>query len=169
VHPSGLLTGRGSADPLGIHASVGAGASYAVYAVVAARLIARGVSRARTMGHIFGTAALISLPWWLTTDRAWLLTWRGAAGALWLGIAATAVAYLLFARGLGVLPTPTVATLTLAEPLTATLLGLIVLDERLALSAWVGIAILGVALVALAVQRQPRTDLVGQSVNGELG
>ena len=43
----------------------------------------------------------------------------------------TALAYVLFARGLGRLSAATVTTLVLAEPLVATLLGVAVLGERL--------------------------------------
>ena len=55
----------------------------------------------------------------------------GSLLALFLGIVPTAVAYLLFARGLKHLSAAETATLTLAEPLTATLLGVIVLSESL--------------------------------------
>ena len=50
--------------------------------------------------------------------------------ALWLGAVPTALAYILFASGLRHLPANEVATLTLAEPVTAALLGAVVLGER---------------------------------------
>jgi DME family drug/metabolite transporter len=155
---SGIFESGGtSGDLVGIAASSGAGACYAIYTVAAAQLIEGGLARSRTMGLMFGLAALIALPWWLATDLTWLFTTRGAVAVLWLGAGATALAYLLIARGLGRLPTPTVATLTLAEPLTATLLGTLVLRERPSTLAIAGIVVLGAALVALARSSVPPT------------
>ena len=77
----------------------------------------------------------------------WLRTPSGLAMALWLGIAATGVAYLLYGYGLRFLETATTTTLTLAEPLTAALIAMIVLDERLSPIEWVGGAIVMVGLV----------------------
>ena len=50
--------------------------------------------------------------------------------ALWLGLATISIAYVLFTWGLSGLTAATAATLTLGEPLTASILGIVVLDER---------------------------------------
>ena len=70
--------------------------------------------------------------------------------SLWLGLATLAVAYLLFTSGLRTTDSSTAATLSLAEPVTATVLGVAVLAERPALLAWVGITliVLGLAMAA---------------------
>ena len=65
----------------------------------------------------------------------------------------TAVAYVLFARGLDRLTASEVTTIVLVEPLTATLLGVLVLDERLGAVAGVGAALVLLGLAVLA----PRT------------
>ena len=54
--------------------------------------------------------------------------------ALWLGIATISIAYVMFTWGLGGLTAATAATLTLGEPLTASILGIVVLGERLSLA-----------------------------------
>ena len=59
--------------------------------------------------------------------------------------------HLLFARGLKRLSAAETATLTLAEPLTATLLGVIVLSEQLSAPAGVGAALILSGLLVLAV------------------
>ena len=74
---------------------------------------------------------------------------EGVALALYLGLVTTTLAYLLFVRGLAVLPAGPVTTLMLAEPVVATALGIVVLDERL--SAFGGIGA-GLVLVGLLVQ-----------------
>ena len=88
-----------------------------------------------------------------------LVTTEGAALILFLGIIPTALAYLLFARGLKRLSAAETATLTLAEPLTATLLGVIVLSEHLRAPAAVGGALILAGLLVLAAPeiRRPAT------------
>ena len=65
---------------------------------------------------------------------------------LWLGVVATALAYVLFQRGIAGLPASSVATMSLAEPVTATGIGVLVLGERLS-----GLSLLGVAAVVLGL------------------
>jgi len=148
----GVAEGAGTSavDPVGVLASVAAGTCYAVYALAAARLIAEGASVTTTMGWLFALAGLVALPWWWAGDRSWLGEPSGVVAWLWLGLGATTLAYLLLGVGLARLRTSTVATLTLAEPVTATVLGVVVLSERLTPSAVLGVLLLGVALAVLA-------------------
>jgi DME family drug/metabolite transporter len=67
-----------------------------------------------------------------------------------LAVGATAGAYLLFIAGLGGVPAATAATLALAEPLTATLLGVTVFGERLGRVAVLGALVVAVALLLTA-------------------
>jgi DME family drug/metabolite transporter len=62
----------------------------------------------------------------------------------------TAIAYVLFARGLLRLDASEVTTLVLAEPLTATVLGALVLDERVGRGGAVGAALVLAGLAVLA-------------------
>lgn len=152
-------TGPSAVDPLGVAASVGAGASYAVYTLAGKSLLDRGWTPSASMGSMFGVAAAVSLPVLLTTDAAWITTPEGLAMALWLGLVTTTAAYLLFGAGLKRLTPATVSTLTLAEPLTATLLGVLVLQEQLPVTAVAGLLVLASGIVLLAVassRRMPR-------------
>jgi DME family drug/metabolite transporter len=77
--------------------------------------------------------------------------------ALWLGFATMAIAYVLFTWGLSGLTAATAATLTLGEPLTAAILGITVLGERLSALAIVGLIVLAAGLGLLAWgSRSPR-------------
>lgn len=160
---SGLVGGGGSSEvgPLGILASLAAGASYALYALASKLLLDRGWSFQAAMGAVFGVAAVASLPILLASSPAWLLTPTGLALALWLGIVTTAIAYLLFGWGLRRLAPTTVATLTLAEPLGATLLGVWVLHEQLTVVSAIGLVVLAAGLVVLSVPsaRREKTDV----------
>src|SRR5690606_27420091 len=75
---SGAASGAASeliaADPLGLLASLGAGLSYAVYALAGKELILRGWDSTASMGAVFGWAAVASLPLLLLTDTSWLLS-----------------------------------------------------------------------------------------------
>lgn len=160
---SGLTESGGSFAPLGVLASAGAGASYALYAVGGKALMERGWASERVMGSLFGLAAVVSLPVLLWAGAGWVLTPTGAALAVWLGVVTTAVAYLLFGWGLARLATVTVATLTLAEPLAATLLGLLVLHERLTVASAAGLVLIAVGLAVVSVPpRRARDSPLGR-------
>ena len=71
----------------------------------------------------------------------------------WLGLATVAVAYICFGRGLARLDVSSVTTLSLAEPLTAALLGVAVLGETL-----VTVQVAGAAFVVLGLALSSRGD-----------
>jgi len=127
-----VLAGGGatSVDPVGIALALGAGASYGLYTVTSKTLLEHGHSPEGVMAVAFGLGAVLLSPVLVIGDTAWLTTPGGATLALYLGLIPTALAYILFARGLQKLPAASVATLTLAEPLTAASLGVAVLGER---------------------------------------
>src|SRR5215207_9598722 len=142
--------GGASVDPLGIMLAVVSGSGYATYTVLAKRLLRQGHAPERVMAASFSLGALLLAPVLMTADLAWLASGAGIAMALFLGAIPTAVAYVLFARGLRSLTPGETATLTLAEPLTATLLGVVVLGERPAAVAAIGAALVLAGLVSLA-------------------
>lgn len=155
------VVGDGAAAPasaLGVAASVGAGASYALYAIASKMLLDRGWTAPAAMGAVFGTAAVLSLPVLLSTSTAWLGTANGAALALWLGVVTVTIAYLLFGAGLRGLSPATVSTLTLAEPLAATVLGLVVLHEQLSAVSVAGLIVIAVGLALVAAPVRARSD-----------
>ena len=152
----GLLDDADAAVSLrGIAGSLGAALSYAVYAVAAKRLLDDGASATTAIGSIFGTAALMGAPFLLVVDLSWLSSASGIAMVAWLAAATVALAYVLFAIGLRSLRASTVSTLTLVEPMTACLLGIVLLDERLSTAGWIGLVVLlgGVVLLAVPSRR----------------
>lgn len=102
------------------------------------------------MAVVFCLATLLLSPLLFTSHLGWLAEPRGMAVALHLGVLATAVSYALFARGLKNVSVGTAATLSLAEPLTAAILGVVILGERLGLSQTAGIILLFSGLILLA-------------------
>jgi DME family drug/metabolite transporter len=148
-----LVLGGGSAsvDPLGIGLAVTAGTGYATYTVFAKRLLRRGHAPERVMAASFSLGAVLLVPVLLAGDLGWLASGSGLAMAVFLGAVPTALAYVLFARGLRHLTPGETATLTLAEPLTASLLGVLVLAERPGVVAIAGAALVLAGLLALAL------------------
>ncbi|MEV7392958.1 MULTISPECIES: EamA family transporter [unclassified Streptomyces] len=138
-------------DLVGVLLAGLAGLSYAVYALVGGRLIARGHGSGAVMGVLFGGAALLVLPVLLWSAGPWLLTARGALVVLYLGAATTFLCYRLFGYGLRHTAAQTATTLTLVEPAVAAVLGVVVLGERLPAVSWCGLAVLALGIVFLAV------------------
>ena len=145
----------GGGDAVGIALCLGAGASYATYAVASKRLMVAGHASAAVMAVAFAGGAVLLLPVLVSRDVGWLADGRGVVIALHLGVVTTAVAYLLFGIGLGRIPVAVAATLSLAEPLTAALLGVLLLDERLRAPQWAGALLLlaGLALLTAPGRR----------------
>jgi len=155
-----LLTlggGGASVDPLGIRLAVISVSAYGTYAILAKRMLKRGHAPERVMAASFSLGALLLVPVLIVGDVSWIATTDGLALALFLGAIPTALAYVLFARGLKHLTPGETATLTLAEPLTATGLGIVALGERPGAVAAIGAALVLSGLLALALPARART------------
>ena len=74
-----------------------------------------------------------------------------AAMVAHLGLVTVTVAYLLYAAGLRTVPLGASATLSLAEPATATVLATLVLGEHLGPVQWAGLGLVGTGLALLAI------------------
>lgn len=145
------LSGGGAeaADPAGMFFSLGAGFSYSVFVLGSKRLLRdRGADAVN--GLVFSAAGLILLPALAASPPLWLLQPEGVLVAAHLGLIATALAYYLFLKGLTTIPASTGVTLTTAEPLTASLLGVFLLGERLSAAGAAGAAMLFLGLGLLA-------------------
>ncbi|MGA4539373.1 EamA family transporter [Uniformispora flossi] len=140
--------GGAGVDALGVGLALAAGLSYAVYATVGARLIARGHPARPGLAVMFGGAALLVLPL-VVADGGWLTTGRGVAVALHLSVLTTCIAYTLFGLGLRHTTASVATALTLAEPAAAAVLGVVVLGEQLSVLSWGGMAVVGAALAVL--------------------
>jgi len=157
-----LVLGGASAsvDPLGIALAVVSGTGYATYTVLAKRLLRAGHAPERVMAVSFSLGAVLLAPVLLLGDLSWMARTDGLVMALFLGAVPTALAYVLFARGLRALSPGETATLTLAEPLTATGLGILALGERPGAVAAVGAGLVLAGLLTLAAPAPQRDRLV---------
>ncbi|MFG3490097.1 DMT family transporter [Streptomyces sp. NPDC047972] len=163
-----LPTGTGRADVLGVVFGVVAGASFGVYIAATKEVGVRGGDLDTAAPVSVVCAGLVVSPFLLVSSDG-LFTARGAALVGWLALGTTALGYLLFTRGVGRLSAATVGTLSLAEPLVATVLGVLLLGERPGPVAVVGGLLLLGGLVAVSVPgrrpkavREPRPEPVGR-------
>jgi DME family drug/metabolite transporter len=146
-----LTTSGAEKDPLGVLLALGAGAAYATYTVASKGLLEEQPPDA-AMAVVFCLSALLLLPLLFTGSLEWALEPRGILVILHLGLIATAVSYVLFARGLKATPVATAVTLSLVEPVTAALLGVVVLGERITWPIGLGIGLVFSGLALLSVR-----------------
>jgi drug/metabolite transporter, DME family len=137
---------------LGALLALGAGVSYAVYAVAAKGLLAR-VAPLAVAAITFALAAAFLAPALLGEPAPGRALAAGWPLLLYLGLGPTAIAYALFTAGLSRVPATAAGIVALLEPLTATLLGLALFGERLGPLGLTGALLLLAALVILTARR----------------
>lgn len=148
----GLLGRDATVNTAGIALAFLAGLGWAVFATVGKNEIDRGCESTAIMAAMFGGGAALLAPLLAWHHPNWVASWSGALVALYLGVATVGLAYTLYGFALRHLPTPTVVTLTLLEPITAATLGAVVVHERILAIGWVGIGLVlaGLTLVGTA-------------------
>ena len=156
-----LATGGGADGGVrvtGVLLALGAAASYAAYTLATKDLLDAGVPAETAIAAVFAGGAVLLAPALVLLPSGWVATPAGAAEVLFLGLVPTTLAYVLFARGLGRITAAETSTLTLAEPLTATALGVVLLGEHLTAAAVAGgvLLVAGLAVLALPLRRPDR-------------
>jgi DME family drug/metabolite transporter len=133
-------------DPVGVMGSAIAGLGYAVYAVMARQAVLSGVESTTALAWEHTVGAVLLVPALVMVPLGWAADLDGIAMLLHLGVLTVGVAYLLYGIGLRTLDSSTAVSITLVEPLTATLLAVTVLDEALNTRGWVGAVIVLIGL-----------------------
>jgi drug/metabolite transporter, DME family len=142
---------------LGLVLAAGAGVAYAIYVAASAALLdVAGARPDDVAAAVLGLAGVMLVPLALTSDLGWASEGGGIALAVWLGVVTVAVAYPLLTRGLDAVGVGATATLTLAEPATAAVLGLVVLGEDLPARGWVGLVLVAAGVVTAAARNRLR-------------
>jgi DME family drug/metabolite transporter len=119
------------------------------------------------MGAMFGTGAVLLLPVLLATGAPLLQSGLTVGIAAYLAIGPMFIAYLLFGIGLRRIRSSTVTTITLLEPVVATVLAVLVVGERLVPVGWAGLVfVLAGLTVLIAARRHPVAPNIGSSRGG---
>ena len=153
-----LLAGDGGAsvDVTGVALAVMSGVGYASYTVLSKRMLDAGEAPEGVMAAGFGGAGLLLLPVLIVAGPSFLVTPGGLGMAVYLAAVPTALAYVLFSRGLRRLSSGETATLVLAEPLTASALGVVALGEHPSAVAGAGALLVLAGLLVLAAPARRR-------------
>ncbi|MBX5220218.1 MULTISPECIES: DMT family transporter [unclassified Rhizobium] len=112
----------------------------------------KGVPAAVTAAGQLTASSLIALPLSLLADRPWALTippLEVLLAILALALLSTAFAYILYFRVIATAGATNASLVTLLVPPSAILLGVLFLRERLSLSEFAGMALIGFGLVIL--------------------
>jgi drug/metabolite transporter (DMT)-like permease len=150
IGPAAL--GKFGVDVLGELAVVGAAVSYTVAGLYGRRAGARGLAPLATATGMLTVSTLIMLPLALTVDQPWALPWPSVPAWLCvIGIAlpGTALAYIIFFRVLASAGSTNIMLVTFLLPVTAVLLGVTWLGERLEPRHFAGMALVALGLAAI--------------------
>ena len=151
-----LIAGRpDQVDLTGVGLALAAGIAYAV-STLASKHLLDVMTPTAAMAAMFGVAAILLAPLLPGADLDWITRPQGLAAALWLGLGATTASYIAFARGLRRSRVGEAATLALAEPATAAVLGVVILMERPPAAAIAGVALVGAGLLVLSARQRAR-------------
>ena len=140
-----------AATMVGIALGLVAGATYATYSWCGQRLMSQGVSRAASMGAVFGTGGAFLLPVLFLTGAPLLASPQAFSVAAYMALVPMFLGYLLFGYGLSRLSASTATTITLSEPAIAAVLAVVIVGERLSGLGWTGLGIIAMALTVLAI------------------
>ncbi len=125
-----------------------AGFIYAFYLSQSKELVQKN-SPITVMTWAFLASSVLLLPIWFFFPFRWIFTLHGTAVALGIGIVTTALPYCLVMAGLRTCNTAKAATLSLAEPLGAAVLGFAVLKEPLSVQGFFGVAAIFFSVILL--------------------
>jgi DME family drug/metabolite transporter len=147
VGPRGIAD-VGSRFVAGVALALTAGIAYAVYVVIAKRSVARAAPMPLAAATFF-FGALGLAPVLLRVDAPLHQITAGWPLLLYLGVVTTGLAYAAYTTGLTSVSAATAGIISLLEPLTATLLGVVVFGEQLGAPGFAGGVLLAGALLLL--------------------
>lgn len=147
-----LFANRGEAvvDPVGVGLALTASFMFALYTNVSKQLMERE-DTLPAVAMTFSMCALFLMPFAARDGFGWLTEGTNLSAMLFMALAATSVAYVLFLGGLKKISSSAAVTLSLAEPLTAAILGVFLVGEYLSPLSWVGVGLLLGGIVVLTV------------------
>lgn len=137
----------------GVFLALGAGAAFAGYAMVSKSAL-RKMEAVPAVAIIFSISACFLFPFLLFLDVSYMGNPVNLSVIAYLGIGATSISYILFSTGLKKIPSSSAVTLSLAEPLTAAILGVFIVKEVLSNTAWIGVSLLLGGILILTIGKR---------------
>jgi drug/metabolite transporter (DMT)-like permease len=140
------------ADVMAQLACLGAAISYAFAGVFGRRFKAKGIAPMATATGQVTASSVMLIPAMLIVDRPWTIACPSAstiAALLALALLSTAVAYFIYFRILASAGATNLLLVTFLIPVSAILLGILVLGEALQAKHFLGMASIGLGLAAI--------------------
>lgn len=142
-----------SAGPWGQIACLGAALSYAFAGVYGRRFQRMGAAPVEAAAGQVTASAMLMLPIMLIAEPPWTMA-AAPSAVVWLALAglsllSTALAYVLYFRILAAAGATNLLLVTFLIPVTAILLGAVILGERLEPRHFAGMALIGLGLAAI--------------------
>ena len=135
----------------GVLLGVLAAVTYALYSWAAHRTMQDGVPSRVAMGAIFGVGGVLLMPVLLVTGAPLLESWNNFGVGVYMALVPMFLGYVFFGLGLARVRASTATTLSLAEPVVAAILAVVIVGERLPEAGWVGVGLVIASLAVLTV------------------
>ncbi|WP_222435315.1 DMT family transporter [Puniceibacterium confluentis] len=141
---------------LGVGLGLVAAATYALYSWTARRLMRRGVRSRVAMGATFGLGGLFLMPVLFATGGAFLASATNFAVGAYMAIVPMFLGYIAYGIALARIPTRQATTITLFEPVVAAMLAVLVVEERLSSTGWLGAGLIVACLFWMELPKPRR-------------
>lgn len=159
VEPAHAAEAEAGNAVVGVFLGLLAGVTYALYSWAAHRTMQGGVPSRAAMGSIFGVGGVLLMPVLLATGAPLLDSWNNFAVGAYMALVPMFLGYVFFGLGLARVKASTATTLSLAEPVVAAILAVVIVGERLPAAGWIGVGLVIASLAVLTVplRRNVRT------------
>lgn len=136
----------------GILLALGAGLSYSLFSLFNKKLSGNN-NPLTSITYIFLTTSILYLPMLFLFDFSWAYKKSGLPIVFFLGIITASLPFFLYTKGLEYSSAETSVTLTIAEPLTATILGIFLLKEKLNFLTITGLFLLLLGFIIIFINK----------------
>ena len=162
---SGLAAG--GISPLGFLTGIGSGIGYATYSIFGKAALKK-YHTFTLIFYTFAVAGVCLLPFVDIKEMAAVVTadTKTVLTALGLGVVSTFMPYIFYTTGLKRVEAGRASVLAFAEPLVATVTGIVVFHEKLRLQNAVGILLIFLAIVLLNIPFSMKVGRFGRKESG---
>lgn len=136
---------------IGILLGLIAGFTYALYSWSARQLMLKGISAKSAMGATFGCGGILLIPVMVFTGLGLFETLTNIIVCAYMALIPMFMGYLCYGFGLSKISASTAITITLLEPVIATILAILVIDEILPLIGGLGILFILICLTLITI------------------
>lgn len=135
--------------PIAVATGLGSAFCYALYSIFGRVALMHYAPMTVTFYSLFVSGLSLGLIFCATGAEMPPMQWEMVAGICGLGFFSTVIPYIFYTRGLQVLAPSKASVLAFAEPMVATIVGIVVLKEAITMTAVIGIGLIFFGIVIL--------------------